>query len=439
MSIFKKYDIRGKYPSELDEKTTERIGKAAVRVLDLKGKVAAVGMDIRNSSPSLKESLIEGLIGQGCDVIDVGTVATPMIYYEVVEEKLPAGFMISASHNPKEYNGIKICGKRAMDITYGTGIEEIGDMVGDKFDPVEPGTRKKKDMADGFIDKITSKIDISGRLRVVVDPGNGSASMFAKELFQRMGCEVFEINGEPDGGFPNRPPDPEEDIEKLKEKVREKSADLGVAFDGDADRALFVDENGKKIPSDYIISLFVRNFVEKGDRVVYEVKCSRTLEDVIEEVGAEPILSRTGRSYIKRKMIQKRAKLGGELSGHLYFRENDYYDDPFFATGKVLEIIDGSGRLSELVGELPKYSSSPELRIECDNKEEVVERIKEDFQDEEIVDIDGAKIYFDEGWALVRPSNTEEKLSIRFEAESEEALNKIKGDVMDRVDIHKKF
>lgn len=436
MSIFRKYDIRGEYPSEIDEEKVEGIAKAAANLLNLQGGQAAVGMDVRKSSSSLKAAVIEGLLDQGCDVIDIGLVATPMLYYEVVADDLDAGFMVSASHLPKEKNGIKICKKGAIDLTYETGIEKIKETYQNDFESMSPGKTQKEDIKEKFIQKILSKVDLSGNFKLVLDPGNGCAALVVEDLFEGFGCDLKVLNSKPDGNYPGRGPDPAEKIDKVKEEVRKENADLGIAFDGDADRAIFINEKGEKVENDMILSLFVKNYAELGDSIVHDVTCSKTVEDVIKEVGAKDINFRVGHSYIKREMVKREAKLAGEYSGHFYFRENDYYDDSFLATAKLLEIMDKEGALSKLVDELPQYYSKPEMRIECSNKEEIPEKLKQDFSDHRIVDIDGAKIYFDKGWALVRPSGTEDKISVRFEAETQDALQGIKDKVMEKVEGH---
>lgn len=434
MSIFRKYDVRGNYPSEIDGDKAKKIAKAFVEVKDLHGKRIAVGRDVRESSPRVAEAVIEGLLEQGCDVIDIGTVATPLVYYQVVEDNLAGGAMITASHNPVGDNGIRFCEKMGMDLTYEAGIEEMEEVHREGFKERSRGELKKKDAIQGFVRKVSSSVDLSSEFKVVLDPGNGSAALFARDIFERMGCEVVEINSEVDGTFPARGPDPVENIGTVGDVVIEEGADLGVAFDGDGDRGVFVDENGERVDNDILLALFVKNFIDEGDIVIHDVKSSKLVEDMVERVGAVDIPFRVGMSYIKREMIKRKAELGGEYTGHFFFRENDYYDDPYYAAGKLLEIMDEKGKLSELVKDLPIYHSSPELRLECGNKEEVPEKLKKEFSDKRIVEKDGAKIYFDGGWALVRPSGTEDKISIRFEAETEERLGEIREEVMDKVE-----
>jgi len=436
MSIFRKYDVRGSYPDEIDGKKAEKIAKAFANVKNLSGKTVAVGRDVRDSSPEVAEGVVKGLLDQGCDVLNIGTVATSVLYYVVVEEGLAGGAMVTASHNPKGDNGIRFCGKMGLDLVYEAGISKMERIHDSEFESKDPGEVVDKDVIDGFVEKVSSSVDIGKKFKVVIDPGNGSSALFAQDIFESMGCDVKMINSEVDGDFPARGPDPVEDIGELGSVVLDEGADLGVAFDGDGDRGVFVDEKGQRVDNDVLLALFVKNIVDPGDIVIYDVKSSKLVEDVIKEVGAQDVPFRVGMSYIKREMIKREAELGGEYTGHFFFKDNDYYDDPYYAAGKLLEIMDRKGKLSKLVEELPTYHSSPEIRLECSNKEEIPEKLKEEFSENKIVDRDGAKIYFDGGWALVRPSGTENKVSVRFEAETEEDLDEIREKVMERVEYY---
>ncbi len=434
MSVFRKYDIRGSYPDEINGEKAKKIAKAFVEVKNLHGKTVAVGRDVRKSSPGIAEAVKEGLLEQGCDVVDIGTAATPMVYYTVVEHSLAGGAMVTASHNPAGDNGVRFCEGMGLDLTYEAGIEEMEKIYQRSFKPRKAGELTKKDVVPGFVDKVSSSVDLSGDFKVVLDPGNGSSALFASEIFEKMGCKVVEINSEIDGEFPARGPDPVENIGTVGDVVVEEDADLGIAFDGDGDRGVFVDERGQRVDNDVLLALFVKHLVEEGDVVIHDVKSSRLVEDMVKKVGGEDVPFRVGMSYIKREMIGREARIGGEYTGHFFFRENDYYDDPYYAAARLLELMDKEDRLSLLVGDLPKYHSSPEIRLVCTNKEEVPELLKKDFSDKRIVDKDGAKIYFDDGWALVRPSGTEDKVSIRFESETEKGLSDIRNMVMERVE-----
>ncbi|MFP4115956.1 MAG: phosphomannomutase/phosphoglucomutase [Candidatus Aenigmatarchaeota archaeon] len=434
MSVFRKYDFRGIYPSELDEKKAKKIAKAFVEVKGLPGKRIAVGRDIRRSSPKISEAVVEGIREQGCDVVDIGETATPVLYYEVVEDNLDGGAMVTASHNPKEYTGVRFCEEKGLDLTYEAGIKEMEEVHDSDFVSRERGSLAEKDVHEGFLEKVASSVSLEKEFKVVLDPGNGSASLFAEGAFERLGCKVEMINSKVDGTFPARGPDPVENIGELGDVVVDKDADLGIAFDGDGDRGVFVDEEGKRVENDILLALFVKNFAGENDVIVHDVKSSKVVEDIINEINAQDVSYRVGMSYIKREMVERGAELGGEYTGHFFFRDNDYYDDPFYAAAKLLEVMDEKGKLSEIVKELPEYHSSPEIRLACSNKEQVPQKLKEEFSEQRIVSIDGAKIYFEDGWALVRPSGTEDKISLRFEAETEEKLKEIKENVMDKVE-----
>ncbi len=432
MSVFRKYDVRGAYPSDIDEEKAKKIAKAFAEVKNLHGGTIAVGKDVRESSPKVSEAVIKGLLEQGCDVIDIGTVATPMVYYTVVEYNLAGGAMVTASHNPPGDNGIRFCEEMGMDLTYESGISQMEKVYDRGFENRSYGKVSTEDVIPGFVKKVSSSVNLSEKPKIVIDPGNGSASLFARDIFERMGCEVVEINSEADGSFPARGPDPVENIGTVGDVVVDKRADLGVAFDGDGDRGTFVDERGERVDNDVVLTLFVKNLMEKGDVVLHDVKSSKLVEDMAEELGVVNVPFRVGMSYIKREMIKREADVGGEYTGHFFFKENGYYDDPYYATGRLLEIMDREGSLSDLVDELPTYHSSPEFRIKCKNKEEIPKQLKEEFSDRKIVGKDGAKIYFRGGWALVRPSGTEDKISIRFEADTEKRLEEIKSNVMEK-------
>ncbi|MFP4116521.1 MAG: phosphomannomutase/phosphoglucomutase [Candidatus Aenigmatarchaeota archaeon] len=434
MSIFRKYDVRGSYPDKFNEEKAKKIAKAFVKVKDLSGKKVAVGRDARNSSPQIANAVIEGLVDQGCDVVDIGTTATSVLYYEVVEDNLAGGAMVTASHNPKGDNGIRFCGKLGLDLVYEAGIKKMEEIHKSEFESKPRGQVIQRDVLQDFVDKISSSASIDKSFKVVVDPGNGSSALFAEDIFKSIGCEVVTVNSEVDGEFPARGPDPVENVGELGEMVVEEGADLGVAFDGDGDRGVFIDEKGDRVDNDVLLALFVKNLINQGDTVIHDVKSSKLVEDMVEEVGARDIPFRVGMSYIKREMIKREAELGGEYTGHFFFKDNDYYDDPYYAATKLLEIMDSKGKLSELVDKLPTYQSSPELRLACNNKEEVPGKLKKDFSDKKIVEKDGAKIYFDGGWALVRPSGTEDKVSIRFEADTEKDLDEIREKVMRKVE-----
>lgn len=435
MSIFRAYDIRGVYPKELNDGLAYKIGLAFGRFLG-EGRIA-VGMDVRKSGPSLKENLIKALLEMGLDVTDVGMVPTPLLYFAVAHGKMNAGVMITGSHNPKEFNGIKLCGRNGLCLSYETGIGEVERIVKGGIEPKGlKGKLIKKDVENDYINFVLEKVKFRKPLRIVIDAGNGAAGKVSSDLFRRLGCEVIELYCEPDGDFPNHHPDPliKETMRDLQAKVLETKVDLGIAFDGDGDRVSFVDEKGELLPDNSAFALIIENVLErnKGAKILYEVLCSKLIEDMIERMKGIPILSRVGHSYIQKTMFDENCLLGGETSGHYYFRENFNYDDGIFAAVKLAELLSRSGKtMSELAKGLPFYLTSDDTRIECpdDKKFKVVENLKERFQKEgkKTVTLDGVKVIFEDknSWFIARPSNTQPAVVLRWEAKDQEEFKRI--------------
>lgn len=432
MSIFRAYDIRGICPGQLNEHLAYRIGLAFGKYLS-KGK-AAVGMDSRESGPSLKENFVKGLSEQGIEVIDIGMVPTPAVYFAVASRGLDGGAMITGSHNPKEYNGIKLCKRGAICLSYETGIEEIEKMV--KTGEGGLGRRgrvRKVDIGNEYSDFVAGSVKMKRPLKVVVDAGNGSGGEFACEIFRKLGCEVIELNCKPDGRFPNHHPDPlvRKNLEQLCGKVKEENADLGIAYDGDADRVGFVDERGRVFENNKAFALMIKNVLRKnpGGKILYEVLCSKMVEDVIKKEGGKPVVSRVGHSYIQAKMMEEEVLLGGETSGHYYFKESYNYDDGIFGSAKLAELVANSGKgVSELGKELPEYFTSDDTRVECDDdkKFEVIGNLKKRFEKlGHINDIDGVKVVMDKSWFIVRASNTQPALVLRWESSNREEFERV--------------
>jgi len=435
MSIFRAYDIRGVYPNELNEDLAHKIGLAFGKFLG-KGEIA-VGMDVRKSGPSLKENLIKALLEMGLDVTDVGMVPTPLLYFTVASNRMGAGVMITGSHNPKEFNGIKLCGKNGLCLSYETGIGEVEKIV--KKGIVSGnlnGKLTRKNIEEDYINFVLGKIEFKKSLRIVIDAGNGAAGKVSPELFRRLGCEVIELYCEPDGNFPNHHPDPliKETLKDLQAKVLESKADLGIAFDGDGDRVSFVDEKGGIFPDNKAFALIIENVLERnpGSKILYEVLCSRMIEDVIRRMGGVPILSRVGHSYIQKTMFDEDCLLGGETSGHYYFRENFSYDDGIFAAVKLAELLSRSEKtISGLGKDLPLYITSDDTRIHCpdDKKFKVVETLKEKFgrAGYKTITLDGVKVIFEDknSWFIARPSNTQPAVVLRWEAKEQEEFKRV--------------
>jgi phosphomannomutase/phosphoglucomutase len=436
MSIFKAYDIRGIYGKELTNEIAEKIAKAFVNLLHSKNTV--VGMDVRTSSPELKRSVIKGLISQNCNVIDIGLVPIPLFYYLIVRYKMKAGIYVSGSHDPSGYNGLKLCRERSIDLTYESGIEKIEKLYSKNYPNKKTGRVIKKDISDEYKKQLLKKFKIKKPLHVVVDAGNGVWSKLAPEIFEDLNFKVTKLFCEFDGTFPNRHPEPTENsLEKLRERVREVRADFGVAYDADGDRAVFIDENGRFIHPDFILMLFARKLLKKNNTLIADIRCTGELEKEAKKYKWKLIWNRVGRSYIKQKMIKLKATLGGEYSGHYYFKENDYFDDGLFTSLLFARILDDENKaVSSLINEFPHHPSI-DFRIHCidEKKFRVINKLKGMFKGYKLVLIDGIRINFNNGFVLVRASNTESKIELRCEAYTNSDLEKIKKDIEEKIRI----
>ncbi|OYT54630.1 MAG: phosphomannomutase [Candidatus Altiarchaeales archaeon ex4484_2] len=432
MSIYRAYDIRGVYNQELTCEVAESIGKAYATYIN--GGEVVVGFDARESSTRLRDSLVKGLTFGGCDVVDVGMVPTPLLYFAISHYNKEGGIMITGSHNPPEYNGFKLC--RGTHTLYGEGIQELRKIVDSGRYRSGKGGVKKLDVKETYLSYVAERINLDKKIRVVVDGGNGAVDDIADKLFRRLGCQVSCIYCQPDGSFPNHFPDPtvDENLKDLIDKVREKKADLGVAFDGDCDRLGVVDGSGNIVRGDQILVLFSRQVLDKqpGSKIIFEVKCSQALIDEIKKGGGIPVMYRTGHSFIKKKMREEDSPLAGEMSGHFFFADNYYgFDDGIYAAARLMEILSASGNtLAELVEGMPHYHSTPEIRLKCGEQEkfEIVKEMRKKFRKEyNVIDIDGIRVQFDDGWGLVRASNTEPAIILRFEAKTKARLEEIRG------------
>jgi len=434
MSIYRAYDIRGIYGKDITEETAENIGKAFGSTIE--GTVA-VGADCRISSPKLSEALIKGLASTGLNVIDVGTVPTPLLYFAIYYLKLDGGVMLTASHNPPEYNGFKLCKKGGMTL-YGEEITAVGAAVDKGIFRAGKGSIQKKDIIQDYIEYVKERIKINRKVKVVLDCGNGTAGAIAPQLFRELGCEVIGLFEEPDGMFPNHPADPTVDanLKDLIAKVKEVGADVGFGYDGDSDRAGFVDEKGGIIRGDQALAIFSREILakHKGAPIIFEVKCSLALKEDIENHGGKPIMYRTGHSFIKKKIKEEHALLAGEMSGHFFFADDfPGFDDGIYASARMAQIISKSKqRLSEIVDTIPKYYSTPEIKVNAPeaDKFRIVEEVKEEFKkrkDLEVITIDGVRVQTKDGWGLLRASNTGPTLILRFEGRTPEYRDKMRG------------
>ena len=440
--IFREYDIRGVVGPQLDDEIVAVLGQAIGTFFNRNNaRRIAVGYDARESSPRFCRLLTEGLNASGCEVELIGRVPTPVLYHAVHTKGYDGGVMITGSHNPADHNGFKIClGKSTL---FGSQIQEIKEIAfsGDFAEGV--GTVKEVEVLDDYIADIVSKVSLGDRkLKAVVDGGNGMGGVTAVPVYERLGVELVKLFVEPDSNFPNHHPDPTvtENLQDTIEAVRGSGADLGIAFDGDGDRIGVVDETGRIIWGDELMVLLSRSILADNPRatIIAEVKCSQNLFDDIEKHGGRPLMWKAGHSLIKAKMKETGAALAGEMSGHIFFADRFYgFDDATYAGARVLEILSKTDKkLSELLAGLPETFSTPELRVDCpeDLKFRVVARIAEHFsKTNKVITIDGARILFDHGWGLVRASNTQAILVLRFEADSAEDLHAIQNEVESKV------
>ncbi|MFH1240692.1 MAG: phosphomannomutase/phosphoglucomutase [Candidatus Diapherotrites archaeon] len=433
--IFREYDIRGLVGKEVNTETAKLIGQAyGTLIQPISGKEIMVGSDNRPSSEGLKRSFIKGLIQTGCNVTDIGLCTTPMLYFAVYSKDFDGGISITGSHNPSEYNGFKLTSKKAEPI-YGMEIQDMLELIQKGQFRKGKGSVKNAQILDDYLEMLLSKIKLDKKMKVVIDCGNGAAAVCAVQFFEKLGCDVVPLYCVSDGTFPNHLPDPtkEEYTAELAKKVKETHADLGIGFDGDADRLGVVDEKGNLIYGDRLMLLFVKEILEKHphSKILFEVKCSQTLYDTIDNLGGHPIFWKTGHSLIKSKMKQEKAIFAGEMSGHMFFADDFYgYDDAFYAAGRLLMILSKTDKkLSELLDAFPKHFSSKEYRVDCPDKIKfiVVDQIADFFNRiyPNSVTVDGIRIQFEDGWGLVRASNTQPKLILRFEAFTQEGLDRI--------------
>jgi|Deesub1362A_J573_1020465.scaffolds.fasta_scaffold07976_2 phosphomannomutase/phosphoglucomutase len=462
-TLFRKYDIRGIYDKELNPDVAFKIGLAyGTYILNKhhqnKKVNVVVGRDNRLSSPSLKEALIKGLTGKGLNVIDLGICPTPLLYFSLFTLKnVSGGIMITGSHNPPSYNGFKMCiGKRTI---YGKEIENIKKLAVAGIEnpiPAKVSSITYLDISSKYIKEVVQRTPLlsDSRIKVAVDAGNGTAGPLAIQILSALNCEVVPIYCNPDGNFPNHHPDPSilENLEDLRKTVIEKKCDLGIAFDGDADRLGVVDERGEVVWGDKLMILFAKDILNRYKKGIFigEVKCSQIMYDEIEKLGGEVIMWKTGHSLIKDKMKKEKALLAGEMSGHFFFADNYYgYDDAIYAACRLISILKkekkSAGKsLGKLLEEIPKTYNTPEIRIECEDEkkfeilEEFIERIENEMDKctpkiVDLITIDGVRIKFENGWGLVRASNTQPALVLRFEGYSPKALQEIQSFVMERL------
>jgi phosphomannomutase/phosphoglucomutase len=437
--IFREYDIRGLHETELSNETAEAVGRAfATRIRGEGGVRVALGQDVRPSSERLARAAERGMIAAGLAVERVGIVPTPALYYAVASRGLDGGMQITGSHNPPEFNGFKMT-KRKLPL-YGAEILEMRRAIqAGELLSAPGGTWTEKPILDDYRTMLVERCRSANGMRVVMDCGNGCAGTVVPQVFEHMGHTVTPLFAELDGRFPNHLPDPTvpELLVDLQKKVRETGADLGIGFDGDADRVGAVTGTGRIVWGDQLLALLARDVLTRvpGAPILFDVKCSQALAEDIQAHGGVPQMWKTGHSLLKKRLAETGAPLAGEMSGHMFFAEGFFgFDDALFAAGRLLRYVAASGRtLDQLVDSLPQYHATPETRLACpeDRKFEVPELLKAEFAGKHrVIDIDGIRVEFGDGWGLVRASNTQPVLVVRFEARTEARLAEIRDTMM---------
>ena len=436
--IFREYDIRGIAGKDILEEDVVSIGKAYGSLLNKQNKkIVSVGRDCRQTSEKFSQLLIQGIISTGCDVIDIGTCPTPVLYFSIHHLNLEGGAMVTASHNPPEYNGFKLLS--GTDSIHSQGLQDIRIIVENKEFVQGNGKVIQKEIIAPYKEYILNNINIKHPLKIGIDAGNGTGGITALPVLKHLGCEVYDIYCDMDGTFPNHEADPtqKKNLIDLIKLVKEKNLDLGVGYDGDGDRIGVVDKNGEVIYGDQLMVIYAREILERnpGSTFISEVKCSMVMYDDIKNHGGNAIMWRTGHSLIKKKMKEENAALAGEMSGHMFFKDRFLgFDDALYATCRLLEIMADTGMgVDELIADLPKTFTTPELRVDCadDIKFDVVQKIVAHYKakQQDLIDIDGLRALYDDGWGLVRASNTQPALVLRFEALTAKRLDEIRNEI----------
>ena len=439
--IFKAYDVRAVYPTQINGEVARRIGRAFIDYLGGAPKRIAVGRDVRLSSPEIAGSFIEGARSEGAEITDIGVVGTDMMYFHVASQDLDGGAIITASHNPKEYNGIKMVRRGALALSGDAGIKEIKEAImAGRF--ADKGTRQGKvvsrTISDEYADHCLKFIDVGKvpRIKAVLDTGNGMGAIGATALFKRLPVELVKMYFDLDGTFPNHPPDPLEEANRreIMERVATEKAQIGMAWDGDADRCFFVDDPGQFVPGDFVTALLGESFVRKfpGSKIVYDVRASRAVRDRVEAAGGTPLMNRVGHAFIKKRMRDEDAVFGGEVSGHFYFRDNWYADNGMIPALLVLELLGREGRkLSELLAPLrSRYFITGEINSKVADVAGALRRIEERYGDGEITKMDGVSVDYPDWHFNVRPSNTEPLLRLNLEAYSQADMTRRRDEVL---------
>ena len=430
--IFREYDIRGKVAEDFPEHVVIKLGKAfGTFVKRAGGKEITLSGDIRLTTPDLINYFKKGVLSTGIDVINIGIIPTPVNYYSMFLLGVAGAVQITGSHNPPEFNGFKMSlEKKAF---FGKDIQSLYQLIDNSDFETGEGSEARFKILPKYKEMILDKINIERPMKVVMDSGNAAGGINGPDVFKSMGIELKELYSDPDGTFPNHHPDPtvEENLQDLIAEMKTGQYDVGLAFDGDADRVGVVDETGDIIWADQLMALFLPEIISNGEDILFDVKCSQALEDMINKYGGNPIMWKTGHSLIKQKMGELGCKLGGEMSGHIFFADDYYgYDDALYVGARLVQLLSKSDKkLSELKAEIPVYYSTPEMRLEAENDEEKFRIAKEAIayftENYDCITVDGVRIKFGDGWGLVRSSNTQPVIVCRFEANSLERKNEI--------------
>jgi phosphomannomutase len=439
-SVFKAYDVRGVYPDELDEEGAYAIGRAYVE--QFRPATIAVGRDMRLAAPSMCAALIEGAVDGGADVLDLGMVGTEMVYFAVGDLALDGGVCVTASHNPKQYTGMKIVREGALPVGGESGLLDVRDRALKPFEP--PPARGKatpKDIWEGFVEKVLSFVDVSAirPLRVVIDAANGMAGAMLPPVLERLPIDAVTCYFEPDGSFPNHEPNPllPENREFIVAKTLEQGADLGVAYDGDADRCFFVDDTGEFVPGDFVTALLAESILQKegGGSVIYDVRASRAVPQTIERAGGTALINRVGHAYIKHRMRKEGSVFGGEVSAHYYFRDFSQADSGVVPFLLLLELISKSGsKLSELLAPYrERFFLTGEINTPVPDVDRKLRELRERYADGTVTDLDGISVDYDDWHFNVRPSNTEPLLRLNLEAFSQEQMERKRDEVLELI------
>jgi phosphomannomutase len=436
--IFRAYDIRGVYPTALNEDTAYFVGRAFVKFLKKKGLKIVVGRDARLSSPSLFASLTEGITDQGADVCDIGLSTTPMLYFSVAHFKFDGGINITASHNPPQYNGFKLVRESSIPISGKSGIKEIKKLtLRGNFKKAKKGKIVKKKVQEEYVsfNLKNHHLDDIKPFKVVIDTANAVPGIVVPDFFKKTKCKVYHLYPDLDGNFPNHLPSPHEEknLRELKKEVLKRRADLGIAFDGDGDRVIFVDEKGEMVPGDLISALMAALILKDnpGEKVLCDVRSSNIVKETVEKTGGIPVIGRIGHSFIKERMRKENIVFQGELNGHYYLREHYFSEAPFFVVFKILEEMSKQKKnISELVKPFREYFHSGEINFKVENKKKVLRTLENKFKRGRISKIDGLRVDFPDWWFNVRPSNTEPVLRLVIEAKRKDLMERRKKELV---------